>query len=116
MAATLQSHLIITSVASLGGPAKCCLDTSCGPKFTVVLSSICYSALHITLAGGLADTAIDTPVRDCRNLLKLKQILKRRCKLRLLKCPKEGEEEGGETFESLARLQKDNRFSKKTAK
>ena len=54
-----------------------------GPKFTVVLSTICYSALHITVTGSLADTVMNTPVRDWANLLKLIQILKRRCKMEL---------------------------------
>ena len=51
--------------------------------------------LFCTLTGSLADTVMNTPVRDWVNLLlKLLQILRRWCKMRLLKCLKEGEEKG----------------------
>ena len=68
LATTLSGDQIITSVAPSGSPATFCPGQSGGPKFTMVLSIKCCSALHITLTGGLADT-----VRDWGNLLNLIQ-------------------------------------------
>ena len=78
---------------ALGGPGKLLTGMTSGPKFTVMLSIMCCSALHITHTGRLTDNGMNTPVRDLVNLLKLIQILKRRCNMRLLKGPKDGEDE-----------------------
>ena len=46
-----------------------------GPKFTVMLSPMCFVAVYITLIGGLADTGMSTSVKDWGNLLKFIYIL-----------------------------------------
>ena len=53
LATPCQADQLIIFVAPSGSPAKFCPGMSGGPKFTVLLSTICCSALHITLFCGL---------------------------------------------------------------